>query len=147
MEAIYSDLTTRAMRILEHGHGSNLRRVIVAVAGAPGSGKSTIAAAVIQALNDKAPQPIAVCVPMDGLNLPRAILDELPNRGEAYARRGAPWTFDAEKVIDFVHHLAKSRTENMGTMLAPSFDHALKDPVEDGISIAEGISLVLLEGN
>ena len=45
-------------------------RLIVALAGVPGSGKSTIAVEVCKQLNATLGQPLAVVVPMDGAAYP-----------------------------------------------------------------------------
>jgi pantothenate kinase len=150
MEPIYRSLTERALLLkdrLDHGSPGQ-HRIVVVLAGPPGSGKSTIAAKVVQRLNATSTTPFAALVPMDGFHLPRSALDLLPNRAEAYARRGASWTFDSNGILNLVHSLSESRFESSSeTILAPSFDHALKDPVEDGIRIAPDIKFVLLEGN
>ncbi|PKY01760.1 P-loop containing nucleoside triphosphate hydrolase protein [Aspergillus campestris IBT 28561] len=131
----------------------NKPRLLVAVAGIPGSGKTTTASAVAQRLN-AGPSPIrTVLVPMDGFHLPRSTLDQLPNREEAYIRRGAPWTFDATRFLAFVHQLrqwadqAHTSTDNSPTLYAPSFDHESKDPVENGIAITDDTTILILEGN
>jgi len=150
MEPVYKSLTERALLLKERlDNGSPAQhRVVVVLAGPPGSGKSTIAAKVVQRLNATSTSPFAALVPMDGFHLPRSALDRLPNRAEAYARRGASWTFDSDGVLDLVHSLSESRFEaSSDIILAPSFDHALKDPVEDGIRITPEIKFILLEGN
>lgn len=43
---------------------------------------------------------------------------------------GAPWTFNSKKLREVVEKL-KDRKE----ILVPSFDHAVKDPVEDDIKV------------
>lgn len=48
----------------------------------------------------------------------------------AYARRGAPWTFDAQAFVAAVRRIRQN-----GKALLPSFDHGLGDPVEDDIVI------------
>ncbi|KAH9599229.1 hypothetical protein LSM04_000148 [Trypanosoma melophagium] len=80
-------------------------RLIVGVAGRPGSGKTTvariIAAEVRAALTHNNPncEDVAVVVmPMDGYHLYRSVLHALPNREEAVRRRGAEWTFDPRKL-------------------------------------------------
>jgi len=60
-------------------------RSLVAIAGAPGAGKSTLAAALVDRLG-----PEAALVPMDGFHLDNAILDA---RGRRFAK-GSPDTFD-----------------------------------------------------
>ncbi len=70
---------------------------IVAIAGPPGAGKSTLAAAVVARLG-----PGARVVPMDGFHLDNAVLDARGLR----ARKGAPETFDA---AGFVHLMRRLR--------------------------------------
>ena len=84
---------------------------------------------------------------MDGFHLSRSALDALPNRAEAYARRGASWTFDAVGVLNLVTVLHHSKQNNRSeVILAPSFDHVLKDPTVDAISILPEVEIVILEG-
>jgi pantothenate kinase len=149
MEPVYQSLTGRALALKQRlqNDPSAQHRVVIVLAGPPGSGKSTIAAKVVQRLNATSTSPFAAIVPMDGFHLPRSTLDLLPHRAEAYARRGASWTFDSNGILNLVHTLSESRFELSDTILAPSFDHALKDPVEDGIRITPEIKFVLLEGN
>lgn len=40
-----------------------------------------------------------------GFHLYKKQLDAMPNRNEAYARRGAHWTFDAERFVQAVRTL------------------------------------------
>jgi pantothenate kinase len=62
-----------------------------------------------------------------------------------HARRGAHDTFDAQAFVDFIGALA-SEAETGKHIYAPSFSHALKDPVHDGIAIAPQHRIVLVEG-
>ncbi|KAJ5669933.1 uncharacterized protein N7477_005296 [Penicillium maclennaniae] len=133
-------------------------RYLVAIAGVPGSGKTTTAEAVVRQLNI-APKVHAILLSMDGFHLPRADLDKLPNSTEAYVRRGAPWTFDLARFVEFVGRLriwadktplaaphSGTWTENE-IIRAPTFDHKAKDPVEDGILITPDVSIIIIEGN
>lgn len=147
MEPVYASLADRALELRKQLEGSPQSRVIVVLAGPPGSGKSTIADKVVKRLNATSNTPFAAVLPMDGFHLPRSTLDALPNKAEAYARRGASWTFDEEGVLKLVHLLSKSRFEPSDIILAPSFDHALKDPVQAGIKITPEVKFILLEGN
>lgn len=54
---------------------------------------------------------------------------------EKHRRRGAHWTFDADR---FVSDLTRARAERQGSF--PSFDHAHGDPVEDQITVSGHIS-------
>nr|WP_307844608.1 nucleoside/nucleotide kinase family protein [Actinotalea solisilvae] len=109
-------------------------RRLLGLAGAPGAGKSTLAAAVVDALGER-----AVLVPMDGFHLAQAALERL---GRA-DRKGAPDTFDA---AGFVALLRRLRTE-AGTVWAPAFDRALEEPVAGAIAVPPGVPLVVVEGN
>ncbi|KAL4927026.1 uncharacterized protein BDV17DRAFT_267963 [Aspergillus undulatus] len=84
---------------------------------------------------------------MDGFHYPRKYLDTLPNHEEAYARRGAHWTFDAAGVLHLVKALHLSKMTTQEVIQAPQFDHAVGDPVEGGILVSHEVSLVILEGN
>lgn len=46
----------------------------------------------------------------------------------AYARRGAEFTFDAKRFVDDISNAKKE-----GSASFPDFDHAKKDPEEDKI--------------
>ncbi|MEO8014814.1 MAG: nucleoside/nucleotide kinase family protein, partial [Polaromonas sp.] len=87
-------------------------RFLCALAGPPGAGKSTLAAAVVKALG-----PGARAVPMDGFHYDDAVLDTLGLR----ARKGAPETFD---VAGFAHLLHRLRAE--ASVAIPVFDRSLE---------------------
>lgn len=118
------------------------KRWVVALGGVPGSGKSTISAQVVDALRQTYGIK-AVVLPQDGYHYYRAELAQFKDPEQAFARRGAPFTFNAKAFVDTVKRI---RTEN-GTILAPSFDHRLKDPVENDIVIAADCQVVFIEGN
>ncbi|KIX98100.1 uncharacterized protein Z520_06180 [Fonsecaea multimorphosa CBS 102226] len=183
-------------------------KFLVAIAGAPGSGKSTIAGEIVKRINSEASDctnrgivsslgegsnkgkphlynstaapiqssqgigAIAVSVGMDGFHYPRSHLDAMPNREQAYRRRGAPWTFDVDALLIFVRQLRQwadgescisdatsstlreascaideGRNQPRPQLTAPSFSHAIKDPVPDAISIFASTTIVILEGN
>lgn len=94
-----------------------------------------------------APAPIAISLPMDGYHLTRAQLSALPNPTHAFARRGAAFTFDAYKFLSLVRALCEPLTPLTKPIYAPSFDHAVKDPVDDDIAIAPTVRVIFFEGN
>lgn len=97
--------------------------------------------------NPSSPNPIATSLPMDGYHLTRAQLSALPNPTHAFARRGAAFTFDAYKFLDLVRALREPLTPLTKPIYAPSFDHAVKDPVDDDIAIAPTVRVIFFEGN
>ncbi|NUK07780.1 nucleoside/nucleotide kinase family protein [Streptomyces lunaelactis] len=112
------------------------RRLILGIAGAPGAGKTTLAAHLVDALDG-----LAVLVPMDGFHLAQAELARLGRAG----RKGAPDTFDA---AGYAALLARLRVPAPGgTVYAPAFDRALEEAVAGSIPVDPNIPLVVTEGN
>ncbi|KAH8669171.1 P-loop containing nucleoside triphosphate hydrolase protein [Xylariales sp. PMI_506] len=103
------------------------RRVRIALAGPPGSGKTTIAHQVVRILNNLPTHLKASVVSLDGFHLTLAGLRALTNAKEALARRGAPWT--------------------LITTSLPTFDHAVKNPVPGGLIIDKDVEVCIIEGN
>ena len=124
------DLPARARRLL----GSD-RRVMVGITGAPGAGKSTVAASLVSALGDE-----AVAVPMDGFHLTD---QELARLGRA-ERKGAPDTFD---VAGFAAALRRVREESDHTVYLPEFDRSAEMSVAGAIAVRPSHRLVVTEGN
>ena len=101
--------------------------------------------------NEQAPgcasTPIAISVPMDGYHLSRVQLSAMPDPVTAHHRRGAAFTFDDKAFLELVKSLRKPLLPESKTLYAPSFDHAIKDPVVDDIPIYPTSRIVILEGN
>jgi pantothenate kinase len=108
------------------------------IAGVPGSGKSTLSRALCEHLGE-----LAIVIPMDGYHYYRRELDQMPNPEEAHRRRGAPFTFNAQR---FVKELSEAQQRGEGSF--PSFDHGTGDPIEGDIEIIKGRHrVVIVEGN
>lgn len=128
-------------------------RLMIAVSGIPGSGKTELARTMarrinqIYALENPSSKPIATAIPMDGYHLTRAQLVAMPDPVYAAARRGAAFTFDGNKFLQLVRALREPLTESTGNLYAPSFDHAVKDPVDDDIPIPPSCRVIFFEGN
>ncbi|KAJ5432152.1 uncharacterized protein N7458_011308 [Penicillium daleae] len=137
MDSEYSRL---ADTIRQQASKHSKPRYLVAIAGVPGSGKTTTAQAVVQQLN-KDPNIHAALLSMDGFHLPRSELDQLPNPKEAHIRRGAPgpstWPASCNSCTIYEPEIIS----------APAFDHKTKDPVENGISITPDARIIIVEGN
>jgi pantothenate kinase len=105
---------------------------LLGIAGAPGSGKSTFAAALAAAYD-------AVVVPMDGFHLADV---ELTRRG-LLDRKGAPETFDAEGYAALLGRI-RAREE---LVMAPAFDRTIEQPVAGALPVPASVDLVVTEGN
>ncbi|KAI1118459.1 P-loop containing nucleoside triphosphate hydrolase protein [Nemania sp. NC0429] len=129
------------------------RRLMIAIGGIPGSGKTTLSQIVTQALNARhqslhpGAAPVAAFVPMDGYHLTRAQLSAMPDPLTAHARRGAEFTFDGPSFLALVKALREPLAPSSATIFAPSFDHAVKDPKENDIVIRPAHRIVVFEGN
>lgn len=113
--------------------GAAADRFIVAVAGPPGAGKSTIARDIATAIG-----AAARVVPMDGFHYDNAVLDRLGLR----ARKGAPETFD---VLGFLHLMRRLRAG--GDAAIPVFDRDadLARAGADLVTVAD--KYLIVEGN
>lgn len=114
------------------------KRLIVAIAGPPGAGKSTVSAAICTAINDREANA-AVVVPMDGFHLDNAILDARDQR----KRKGSPPTFDCAGFEVLLKRLRAGEND----VVIPLFDRKL-DLARAGAAVVSGDQRILLvEGN
>jgi len=89
----------------------------------------------------------AILVGLDGWHLSRAQLDVFPEPQLAHDRRGSHWTFDGAGYVSFVRQLKDTSLITNGKVItAPSFDHALKDPTPNAVSIHPHHRIVIIEG-
>ena len=107
-------------------------RYVFGLAGPPGSGKSTVAARLADALG-------AVVVPMDGFHLDNTELDRLGLSGV----KGAPETFDAAGFVRLVEQL----THINDAVSAPSFDRLADRTIAAAIMVDPDDHIVIVEGN
>jgi pantothenate kinase len=114
-------------------------RVLIGICGAPGAGKSTLAAELAERLNDGAPGT-AVVVPMDGFHLAASVI-----AGDARAnRRGAPDTFDPDGFAALLERLRENSEE---VVYAPEYRREIEDPVAGAIPVPRACPIVITEGN
>ncbi len=124
-----------ANEILKRAAGA--ARFVVAIAGPPGAGKSTLAEAVAETL--VAGGEKAAVLPMDGFHMDNAVLEEkglLP-------RKGSPETFD---VRAFLSTVAAVRA-NDGEVLVPVFDRSREIAIASARIVAPETRIILVEGN
>ncbi|CAG9464595.1 unnamed protein product [Pedinophyceae sp. YPF-701] len=142
MQEVYEEMADRIAALLEASRPvRGPARVLVGIVGCPGSGKSTAALRVRDSLTFRGVS--CQILPMDGFHYYRHQLDAMADPKHAHDRRGAPFTFDAVAFVDAV--LAASAQG--GRLKCPSFDHRVKDPVQDDIEIDAETEVVIVEGN
>ena len=117
------------------------------ISGIPGAGKSTIAQLVTERINERSGAEVCICVGMDGWHFSRKQLDAMDDPAHAHARRGAAFTFDADAFVVWVEQLHQPASgADLPTLPAPTFSHAEKDPVADGVVIRPHHKIVIVEG-
>jgi pantothenate kinase len=122
-----TELSDRASRLVAAGG-----RCLLGITGAPGAGKSTLAAALGAELG-------APVVSLDGFHLSN---DEL-RRLNRLDRKGAPDTFDGAGFVAMLRRLHAGDH----AVLAPAFDRAREAVVADAIMVPCDAGLVVVEGN
>ncbi|MEM9787778.1 MAG: sugar transporter [Pseudomonadota bacterium] len=111
-------------------------RQLVAITGAPGCGKSTLATELARRLN--AQRRKAIVVPMDGFHLDNTILEA---RGLTQ-RKGAPETFDAPGFIRLIKALRTSEE-----VFAPIFDRTRDLAIAGAVAVPVDAKVIIVEGN
>jgi pantothenate kinase len=124
-------------RILERLR--DIDRLIVAIAGPPGSGKSTFAEALFAQLRDSVGDAVAL-FGMDGFHLDNAVLDRRGLR----ARKGAPESFDAN---GYLHALQRLRDPDRKPVALPVFDRSMDLSRAAAVIVEPKHRIVLTEGN
>lgn len=113
--------------------------MIIAIAGAPGSGKSTIADGLAAALNAASPGQAAV-LPMDGYHYDDSVLKQMGR----LPYKGAPDTFD---VAGLAYMLQRLQQNTQSSVAVPVFDRDLEVARSAARLIPQTVSMVIVEGN
>ncbi len=111
-------------------------RRLVAIAGPPGAGKSTVAARTRQELQDRGTP--AGLFSMDGFHYDNAIL----SARDLIVRKGAPETFDVPGIKSMLSRLLKE-----SEVAVPEFDRALDKAIAARSLISSEQRTVIVEGN
>ncbi len=111
-------------------------RQLVAITGAPGCGKSTLAEELARRLNAQGRKSIVV--PMDGFHLDNGILEA---RGLTQ-RKGSPETFDAPGFIRLIKALKTDQE-----VFAPVFDRTRDLAIAGAVAVPVDAKVIIVEGN
>jgi pantothenate kinase len=112
------------------------KRYIIGLAGAPGSGKTTFAAELCQALGAKS--ETAVVVPMDGFHFDDVVLNARGHR----ARKGAHYTFDAPGFVHLIKRIKARETD----IAIPVFDRHMELSRAAADVIGANTRFIIVEG-
>jgi pantothenate kinase len=126
-----------AIRLAERLREMSRPRSLVAIAGPPGAGKSTLAARVRDLL--VASGRSAAVVPMDGFHLDNSVLRDTG----LLARKGAPETFDGVGFVHLVRRIAAGDAD----VVYPVFDRRRDIAVAGAGVLSADTEFVLFEGN
>ena len=129
------DPQSLAVTIRDKAEGAN--RYMVAIAGPPGAGKSTLSEGLFKELSAMGEK--AIVVPMDGFHFDDAVLEA---RG-LKARKGAPETFD---VAGFAVLLQRIRSGE-DAIAIPVFDRSLEISRAGARIVQADQPIVVVEGN
>ena len=115
---------------------SKRTRFLVAIAGPPGAGKSTLAEALVAELRHRDCK--SALMTMDGFHLDNRLLEPkglLP-------RKGAPETFDFGGFFNAVRRIHAGES-----IILPVFDRSREIAIAGAMEIHEGTRIVVVEGN
>lgn len=126
-----TELAIRVRRLAEHHP-----RVVIGIAGAPGAGKTTLAAGLVSECG-----PGAVLVGMDGFHLAQRVLE----KAGAASVKGAPETFDGAGYIALLERIAHPAAGE--TVYAPEFSRELEEPIAGAVPVPSTARVVVTEGN
>lgn len=130
VDVTVADLVERAVALAKEP-----RRQVLGLVGAPGSGKSTVADIIAEAVG-----PTAEVIEMDAFHLSDELLTRLGRRD----RKGAADTFDADGYLELLRRL---RAPDAGTVFVPVFDRTLDLAIVGAAAITEECRLIITTGN
>jgi pantothenate kinase len=128
-----SEIAHLAATIFKRAGKAN--RFIVAIAGPPGAGKSTLSAR----LHDLLPEGASEVVPMDGFHYDDVVLERRGLR----ARKGAPETFDFAGFEALLKRIRAGEPD----IAVPVFDRSMELSRAAASIVATETKFILVEGN
>ena len=115
------------------------KRILVAIAGPPGVGKTTFSIALCEALNSMNLGACAI-LPVDGYHYDDIYLNERGWR----SRKGAPHTYDIGGLDSMLKRLSENSEDGIAI---PVFDREIEIARAGANEIDNSVSIVLVEGN
>lgn len=125
-------LVSRTKSLLADRH-----RVLVGLTGPSGAGKTMVAEAFVSRLRVLGTS--AVVVPMDGFHLDQREIVRL-------GRAGRDWAPDTIDVGGYVSLLERLRAADEPVVLAPRFDHELRQPIGSALPVLPAVRVVVTVG-
>lgn len=115
------------------------QRKLVAIAGPPGVGKTTLTQALSKLINL---QHRGMCsiLAMDGYHYDDLYLEQMAWK----SRKGAPYTFDVE---GFAHMLGRIKSNDEQQVAVPVFDRSIEIARAAARMIPQSVNIILIEGN
>jgi len=114
-------------------------RYLLGLVGPPASGKSTLAAQLVDFIN-RGGQSRAIVLPMDGYHYSNEYLEELG----LLNLKGVPRSFDVEAFVSLVESVKRAPDD---VHLAPEFRREIEASIPNAIEITPKHQVVVVEGN
>lgn len=131
-----ADLLGEATKIVPpSGH-----RNLLAIAGPPAAGKSTLAQALVSRIDAAFGAETAAYVPLDGFHLSNRQLA----RSGLTQRKGSPPSFDLAGYMALLHRLVNDSDQQI---YVPDYDRELHEPIAARHLVPPHARLVITEGN
>lgn len=134
----FSDLDGLIESIWQRAKGRN--RIIIAIAGPPGAGKSTLSDRLLAVFAESHGEDVLAVMPMDGYHFDNAILDARGQRD----RKGAPYTFDVDGYAAMLERVRKGHGDDIAV---PVFDREHDLSRGSAHIIKAQTRIVVTEGN
>jgi pantothenate kinase len=115
------------------------QRLMVAIAGAPGSGKTTLADRIAEEINRRQ-EGLSAVFPMDGFHYDDAVLKSMGR----LANKGAIDTFDAH---GFRYMLERLKANRDDVVAVPVFDRGLEIARAGARLVSSDAGIIICEGN
>jgi pantothenate kinase len=127
--------------------GGNQKRLLAAIAGPPGSGKTAFATLLVAVINVELKSEGAVMISQDGWHYPDAYLDthNINYHGEDIPLsqvKGSPETYDTRAALECLERIKVGESLNY-----PVYSRVRHEPIQDAGAVRLNHRWIILEGN